>query len=78
MVSCLTGHLLHTMGSDTVIVFDGFDELSAENKKESVIIDIINHKILAKCCLVVTSRPTASSGLQASIDCRVEIRSWLY
>ena len=73
MVSCLTGHLLDTMGSDTVIVFDGFDELSAENKKESVIIDIINRKILAKCCLVVTSRPTASSCLHASVDRRVEI-----
>ena len=73
MVSCLRDYLVQTMGSDTVIVFDGFDELSAENKKESIIIDIINRKILTKCCLVVTSRPTASSCLHAIVDRRVEI-----
>ena len=73
MVSCLRDHLVQTIGSDTVIVFDGFDELSAENKKESIIIDIINRKILTKCCLVVTSRPTASSCLHGNLDRRVEI-----
>ena len=73
IVSCLRDHLVQTIGSDTVIVFDGFDELSAENKKESIIIDIINRKILTKCCLVVTSRPTASSCLHGNVDRRVEI-----
>ena len=73
MITCLTNHLLQTEGSDTVIVFDGYDELSAEIKKESIVIDIINRKILTKCCLVVTSRPIASSSLRASVDRRVEI-----
>ena len=73
MVSCLTDHLLQTDGSDTIIVFDGFDELSAENKKESIMVDIINRKILTKCYLVVTSRPTASSCLHGRVDRRIEI-----
>ena len=73
MTSCLTKHLTKTDGKDTVIIFDGFDELSEENKKESIIVDIINRRILTKCCLVVTSRPTASSILHESVDRRVEI-----
>ena len=73
VTSCLTRHLTKTEGKDTVIIFDGFDELSEENKKESIIVDIINRRILTKCCLVVTSRPTASSILHTSVDRRVEI-----
>ena len=73
MTSCLTKHLTKTEGKDTVIIFDGFDELSEENRKESIIVDIINRRILTKCCLVVTSRPTASSILHKSVDRRVEI-----
>ena len=73
MTSCLTKHLTKTEGKDTVIIFDGFDELSEENKKESIIVDIINRRILTKCCLVVTSRPTASSILHKSVDRKVEI-----
>ena len=73
MTSCLTKHLTQTQGKDTVIIFDGFDELSEENKKESIIVDIINRRILTKCCLVVTSRPTASSILHETVDRRVEI-----
>ena len=73
MVSCLTNHLLQTEGSNTVIIFDGFDELSEEIKKESIIIEIINRRVLTKCCWVVTSRPTASSCLHVSVDRRIEI-----
>ena len=69
----LTKYLNKTEGKDTVIVFDGFDELSEENREGSIIIDIINRRILTKCCLVVTSRPTASSILHEIVDRRVEI-----
>ena len=73
MIPYLTEYLLQTDGKDTVIVFDGFDELSAENKKESIMIDIINRRILTKCYLVVTSRSTALSYLHGSVDRRIEI-----
>ena len=69
----LTNYLLKADGEGAVIVFDGFDELSEENRKKSLIVDIINRRILAKSCLVITSRPTASSSLHASVDRRVEI-----
>ena len=68
-----TKYLLETEGEDAIIVFDGFDELSEDNRKASIIIDIINRRILTKCCLVVTSRLTASSNLHGSVDRRVEI-----
>ena len=70
---CLAKYLTRTEGKDTVIIFDGFNELSEENRKQSIIIDIINRRILTKCYLVVTSRPTASSSLHRLVDRRVEI-----
>ena len=70
---CVTKYLTKTEGKDTVIIFDGFDELSEENRKRSIIVDIFNRIVLSKCCLVVTSRPTASSILHESVDRRVEI-----
>ena len=73
MVPQLINYLFKTNGEDAVIIFDGFDELSEENRKDSIIIDIINRKILTKGCLVITSRPTASSILHGSVDRRVEI-----
>jgi len=54
-------------------VFDGYDEISEEDRKHSIIADIIYHKVFAKCCLVITSHPTASSNLHSIVDCRVEI-----
>ena len=71
--SHLTKYLSKAEGEDVIIVFDGFDEISEENRKESVIVDIINRRILAKSCLVITSRPTASSSLHGSVDRRVEM-----
>ena len=73
MASCVIEYLTKTEGNDTIIILDGFDELSENNRKESIIVDIINRRILTKCCLVVTSRPTASSSLHGSVDRRVEI-----
>ena len=73
MVPQLINYLFKTDGEDAIIIFDGFDELSEENRKHSIIINIINRRILTKSCLVITSRPTASSTLHGSVDRRVEI-----
>ena len=73
MASQLTEYLLETDGEDAIIVFDGFDEMSEENRKNSLIVDIINRRMLAKSCVIITSRPTASSNLHTSVDRRVEI-----
>ena len=71
--SCLAEYLLQTEGKDLVIVFDGYDEVSEEDRTNSIITDILYHRILAKSCIVITSRPTASSYLHNTVDCRVEI-----
>ena len=73
MVKDLATYLLKTDGKDALIIFDGFDELSEENRRDSIIIDIVEHRILCKICLVITSRPTASSDLHRYVDRRVEI-----
>ena len=69
----LTKYLLRTDGRDLAIVFDGYDEISEEDRKNSIIARIIYHRIFGKCCLVITSRPTASSNLHSIVDCRIEI-----
>ena len=72
-VACLEKYLLQTEGKDLVIVFDGYDEISTKDRKNSIIVDIIYRRLFAKCCLVITSRPTASADLHSIVDCRVEI-----
>ena len=73
ITACLAKYLLQTEGKDLAIVFDGYDEVSAEDRKGSIIADIIYRSLFAKCCLVITSRPTASADLHGIVDCRVEI-----
>ena len=73
MTVCLTKYLLQTEGKELAIVFDGYDEISNEDRYNSIVADIIDRKVFAKCCLVITSRPTASSALHNVTDCRVEI-----
>ena len=73
MTASLTKYLLQTEGNNLIIVLDGYDEISDEDRKTSIVADIIDRKILAKCCLVITSRPTASSNLRSVVDCRIEI-----
>ena len=69
----LSEYLLQTEGKDLAIVLDGYDEVSEEDRKYSIIAHIIYRRIFSKCCLVITSRPTASSNLHSVVDCRVEV-----
>ncbi|XP_065898548.1 uncharacterized protein [Dysidea avara] len=73
MVTCVAKHLSQTNGEDLAIVFDGYDEISEEVKTQSFVADIIHRRVFFKSCLVITSRPTASSHLHSLVDCRVEI-----
>ena len=63
ITSCLVKYLYKTKGKSLVIVFDGYDEISEEDRKKSFIADIVQRKVFPWCCLVITSRPTASSHL---------------
>ena len=73
ITASLTEYFIQTEGKDLAIVFDGYDEISEEDRKNSIIAHIIYRRIFGKCCLVITSRPTASSSLHGTVDCRVEI-----
>ena len=50
-------------GKGLLIIFDGWDELSTEHRKSSLVASIICRKQLVKCAVIVTSRSYASSSL---------------
>ena len=69
----LSEYLLQTEGKDLTIILDGYDEMSEEDRSNSLVAKIINRTVLPVCDLVVTSRPTASLHLRDTADCRVEV-----
>ena len=50
-------------GVGLLIIFDGWDELSTEHRKSSLVANIIRRKQLDQCAVIVTSRSYASSSL---------------
>ena len=69
----LSEYLLQTEGKDLTIIFDGYDEMSEEDRSNSLVAKIISRNVLPQCDLVVASRPTASLHLRDTADCRVEV-----
>jgi len=68
----ITDWLVETEGKYLTIVLDGYDEVS-ENNQNYFINDIVSRRKLAKCGLVITSRPTVLLRLHDNVDCRVEV-----
>ena len=66
-------YLTENNGKDLAVVLDGYDELSETDRKKSFIADLIRRRVLSKCLLVITSRPTVSLPLRDIADCRVEV-----
>ena len=66
-------YLVQNGGSDVVIILDGYDEFPKSRKGDSFITNVILHKILPNCCVVITSRPFASASLHGKVSCRVDI-----
>ena len=55
----------NTSGAGVLLIFDGFDELSEEERMDrSLFLDIIKGEVLSQCSVLVTSRPYASENLQ--------------
>ena len=50
-------------GEGLLIIFDGWDELSTEHRKSSLVASIISREQLDQCAVIVTSRSYASSSL---------------
>ena len=63
-------------GKHVVMIFDGYDELSHQQRKvNSIFLDIIRGEVLPECAVLVTSRPYASGYLHElkSINRHVEV-----
>ncbi|XP_064396070.1 uncharacterized protein LOC135343054 isoform X6 [Halichondria panicea] len=65
-----------SLGAHVLLIFDGFDELSAKNRsKQSLFSKIIAGKKLQNCSILITSRPYASGYLKTlqRVNRRVEV-----
>ena len=60
-------------GQAVLFIFDGFDELSEEMRKSSLVHDIIKGRILPQSSFVVTTRPISAESLYHCVDRRVAI-----
>ena len=60
-------------GQSVTILLDGYDELPPNLRQNSFIVDLLQHKVLPACSIVVSSRPHASTHLRDNISCQVEI-----
>ena len=69
-------HVQKNHGENVLLIFDGYDELSYEQREEeSLFLDIIRGDKLPECSVLVTSRPYASDHLKQlpSINRHVEL-----
>ena len=73
LTKSITDWLIETSGEHLLIVLDGYDEVSDDNKSHFIHNDIIGRKKLVKCGLVITSRPAASTHLHRRASCRAEV-----
>ena len=55
--------MLEKEGEGMLIIFDGWDELSVEHRKSSLVARIARRELLNECSLIFTSRSYASSSL---------------
>ncbi len=62
-------HIMQVSGAGTLIIFDGFDELSSQERnvlqQKSLVLDIIKGETLHRCSVMITSRPYASQPLRS-------------
>jgi len=73
VASACSKYFFKNEGKDLIFLFDGLDEFNVNKLKKSLINDILNRKDLAKCGLIVSSRPHASLRLRQNADLRVTI-----
>ena len=71
--SLVTSCVAQDGGISVTILFDGYDELPVHLQQNSFIADLLQHKVLPACSIVVSSRPHASTCLRDNIGHQVEI-----
>ena len=71
----IVNYITDSKGKDITIVFDGYDELSEELRKDSFLYKMMTQNVIEMpfCNVVITSRPNASAHLHNKVDLRVEI-----
>ena len=78
LVQAVTLEVVGCEGRGVLFVLDGFDELPANLRKNSFIVELIQGKHLPACTVLVTSRPSATADLhfkvrKSKIDKHMEI-----
>ena len=73
IVSACSKYILNNDGQDLALMFDGYDEYPERLRKDSLIADILNRKILPCCGLIISSRPHASVSLRDQATVKVDI-----
>ena len=71
--SLVTSCVAQDGGKSVTILLDGYDELPEHLRQNSFIADLLQHKVLPACSIVMSSRPHASTHLRDNISCQVEI-----
>ncbi|XP_065913507.1 NACHT, LRR and PYD domains-containing protein 10-like isoform X2 [Dysidea avara] len=66
-------YLHKTGGKNVTILLDGLDEFPEELHDNSFIVDILEHRVLSSCNVIVSSRPHASAHLHDNVMLRVDI-----
>ena len=73
LVNEITEWLINSNGKHLTIILDGYDEASRYSAFFDFVTDIVIHKTLPECGLVITSRPAESSHLHDHVNCRAEV-----
>ena len=61
-------YMMQVSGAETLIIFDGFDEVSYQERnflQQSLVLDIVKGDKLHLCSVMITSRPYASQPLRS-------------
>ena len=66
-------HIYNTDGKDVTVLLDGLDEFPEALQDKSFIVDILEHRVLPSCNVIVSSRPHASAHLHGNVILRVDI-----
>ena len=60
-------------GDGVVFILDGFDEMSEEMRKSSIVRDILEGRLAPKASFLITSRPISAQSLYQLVDRRIEV-----
>ena len=69
----ITQFITSQKGRGVLFVFDGFDEMSNEMQKKSIVRSILDGRLAPQSSFVVTTRPISAVSLYHCVDRRVEI-----